>query len=70
MDIGEKSILCLDLKVNSLDGKSSSDSGPNGQHVANSPICGSSVERGAILLCNNRIQPLISKVCKIVKHVF
>lgn len=59
--MGEKSILCLDLNVSSLDGKSNKDNGPKGQQVANSPICGSSVCRG-VLLCNIRIHPLISNV--------
>jgi len=60
MDRGEKSILCLDLKVSSLDGRSIRDKGPKGQQVAKRAKLGSSERFG--WPCITRIQPLISNV--------
>lgn len=42
MDKGERSILCFDLNVRSLEGMSNKESGPNGQQVANNANIGSS----------------------------
>ena len=60
IEIGEKSILCLDLKVSSLEGRSNNDRGPNGQQVANNASWGSSL-RG-FCPCITLIHPLISNV--------